>query len=122
MKNIWLLSGLGAGVSYGVHNLLLGKISEDKGIMAPLYACFGIMLAFTIRSAIFSFNKKEQQHTPWLVQLPHVIGGILADVMVAQTFYYAAHDGINQGIITSIFSMCSINTALLFWYMYEEKP
>lgn len=54
--------------------------------------------------------------------VPNIIGGILADVMVAKTFQYAANDGINQGAITSIFSMCSINTALLFWYLYQEKP
>jgi len=122
MKNIWMLSGAGAGVFYGIHNLLLGSISEQRGIYAPLYACFGILLAYLIRLTYLTWNKKEEKHAPLQVLVPNIIGGILADVMVAKTFHYAANDEINQGVITSIFSMCSINTALLFWYLYQEKP
>lgn len=64
MKNFWMLSGAGAGVFYGIHNLLLGSISEHRGIMTPFYTCFGIMLAYLVRLAYLTWNKKEEKHAP----------------------------------------------------------
>ena len=117
----WVIAGISTGVLYGIHNILIAEISENRGIMTPFYTASGIIFIYMLRFIFLSQEGVKSKFTPISILAPNCIGGILADVLTAETFRLAILDNMNLGIIVTIFSMCTLHTSLIFWWQHGEK-
>ena len=104
---------------YGIHNYFVADLCQAYGGYTVFFTCTGVIFAYLVRMVNLSQEGVDKKRPPFNAIVINAIGGFLADILVAITFKFAIADGINSGVITSIFSLSCLNTCFLFWYLYD---
>jgi drug/metabolite transporter (DMT)-like permease len=136
----WLISAVACGFCYGFGNLCVVKISHFGFYTRELILFGGFFQALIFLIGRFFYIKHTTGHfwnwensgfrdprtdtfrwkAVWAVLLDVVIK-VVAGWLVIISFKYALYAGINQGVITTVFTLSSIYVAIMSWFLFDEK-
>ncbi|CAI2373540.1 unnamed protein product [Moneuplotes crassus] len=136
-SNYWILWGILGGITAGIGSLFVGKASTE-GFHARSMISIGNLIAgigyFSVKTAYQRLNGEGQEddvieireyrtHKGLKIAIIFVdalvsIGG---GFLVVLTFEYAFYAGINQGIISTLFSFTSVFLSIFGWLLFDER-
>ena len=136
----WIYAGIAAGILYGSANLLIVKISHFGFYTRELMLFGGFIQAFFFLIGRFIYVKnKTGNYWNWensgfrdprtdtfrwravFAVLLDAVVKVIAGWLVIISFKYALYAGINQGAITTIFTLSGIYVAIVSWFLFNEK-
>lgn len=139
-SNAWLISGVTAGFCYGFGNLCIVKISHFGFYTRELILLGGFIqaLCFLIGRFIYvkhttgnfwnwensSFRDPRTDDFRWKAVFAVLLDAVIkvtAGWLVIISFKYALYAGVNQGAITTVFTMSGIYVAIISWFLFDEK-
>jgi drug/metabolite transporter (DMT)-like permease len=129
-----------AGIFFGLANLFMGStsyagfvsqeiISVGTLIVGLMYFAF-MLLQSKHKNGYYWKWKKSYYYNPHTNGVNWLVIGIASflalvffftGILILLTFEFALYGDLNQGIVSTLFSITSIYLAILFWVVYKQK-
>ena len=145
-SHVWVFTAICGGILYGIGNFLMGNISsggiyareiimvgsfissivyftivgKNNLIILSSKLCLGSIRKYTNKSFL-KYKIQEMDYMAVAAILLDVVLTFIAGVVVLFTFKYWLHSGINQGVITALFSLGSLYLAIFAYFFYDQK-
>ena len=132
------LPSLAAGLCFGLCNFLLGMISEDAQPASYIFSIGAIAFAVIFRGGEAAYNRfTKGTYFDWdnsnfyrgnCFNWTNLVGlilratvNIIYQLAVLFALMFADRGGINQGVVSSIFSLYCIYTSIIFYFLFNER-
>ena len=137
-KKFMPLPSLAAGLCFGLCNFFLGMISEDAVAASYIFSIGAIAFAIIFRAGEAAYNRYtkgtyfvwdnsnfyEGIHFNWMNLLGLILRAtvnITYQLAVLFALMYASRAGLNQGVVSSIFSLYCVYTSIIFYFLFHER-